>query len=341
MPSEFIRSQAELLVRTKDTFAVLQNIRDKYALSSFPSQMSRVKDEWYTHKDRHEDFETMYNHGLKSLLEAQVSSKYIDQYRKFHKDDMKEQLAKSKKAYAGELSGSRRTDAAIARIKILPEYMNDYHLSKDDIIKNKARSSESLDKRAMDCITVENGDELVHRCKSILKSLTEDVFIIISAVAVLTGRRSIEILSIGDFRRSSKGEYCCLFSGGAKKRDLESIPCEIPLLVKFKYIKRAIDFIRERIDISDMNNSEVNSKYSHKLGDSAKILLGSLDTRFHDLRAVYGTITHSYFENTCSINIWLKRVLLHENIDTSVFYSRCKVGKCRTILGKWDLQDFN
>lgn len=338
MPSEFIRSQAELLVRTKDTFAVLQNIRDKYALSSFPSQMSRVKDEWYTHEDRHEEFESMYRHGLKSLVDSQVSSKYINQYREFHKDDMKEQIAKSKKAYAGVLSGSRRTDAAIARIKILPEYMNDYHLSKDDIIKNKARSSESLDKRAMDCIIVENGDELVHRCKQILQSLSEDVFVVVAALAVLTGRRSIEILSMGEFRKGSRGEYSCLFSGGAKKRDLESIPCEIPILVKFKYIKRAIDFIRGRIDISDMTNSEVNSKYSHKLGDSAKILLGSLDTRFHDLRAVYGTITHACFENTCSINIWLKRVLLHETIDTSVFYSRCKVGKCRTVIGEWDVQ---
>ena len=335
MPSAFICSQAELLSRTKDTFAVLQNIRNKYALSSFPSQMSRVKEEWYTYDDRHDEFESMYRHGLRSLMNDQVSSKYIKKYREFHDYDIKEQLATSKKAASGEFSGSRRTDAAISRIKILPEYMNDYHLTKDDIVKNKTLSSESLDKRATECIIVENGDELVHRCKQILQNLSEDVFIVVSAVAVLTGRRSIEILSMGEFRKCSRGEYSCLFSGGAKKRDIETVPCEIPILIKFKYIKRAIDFIRERVDISDMTNSEVNSKYSHKLGDSAKILLNSLDTRFHDLRAVYGTITHASFENTCSINIWLKKVLLHENIDTSVFYSRCKVGKCRKILGEW------
>ena len=336
MPSAFICSQAELLVRTKDTFSVLQNIRDKYALSSFPSQMSRVKEEWYSFADRHKDFDAMCNRGLKYLIDERVSSKYLEQYKNFVRDDIKTQLAKSKKASSGEgLTGSRRTDSAISRIRILPEYMEDYRLSKDDITKIKTRSSESLDKRAMDCIIVENGEELVRRCTRILKDLTEDVFLVVAATAVLCGRRSIEILRVGEFEQCYRGEYSCAFSGGAKKRDIESSPCEIPLLIKCKYIKRAIDFIRERVDIKDMTNSQINSKYSHKLGDSAKILLNSLHTRFHDLRAIYGTITHHCFHNKCSINVWLKRVLLHENIDTSVFYSRCKVSNNGKTIGEW------
>lgn len=337
MPSEFICSQAELLARTKDTFAVLQNIRDKYAISSFPSQMSRVKEEWYNYEDRHEDFDKIYNHGLRLLSENQVSKRFIKQYIAFKEDDMKEQIVKSRLASKGELTGSRRTDAAIARIRILPEYMEDYKLTKDDMKQSKTISSESLDKRAMNCIVVSDGEELIVRCKHILRELNEDVFIVTSSLAVLCGRRSIEILKTGVFDESSRGEYACHFSGVAKKREMNTECCHIPLLVKFKYIKRALAFIRSKVDVTDLTNSQVNAKYSHKLGDAAKILLDSLDTRFHDLRAVYGTLTHSMFENNCSINIWLKRVLPHDNIDTSVFYSRCKVDKCGEILGEWDV----
>ena len=86
MPSAFIKDQAELLYRTKDTFGVLQRIRDKYALSSFPSQMSRVKEEWYQYQDRHENYEKMYSRGLQSLVNQQVSARFISQYRQFHKD---------------------------------------------------------------------------------------------------------------------------------------------------------------------------------------------------------------------------------------------------------------
>lgn len=56
MPSKFIKMQAELLHRTKDAKPVLDNLRKKYALSSFPSQMSRVKVEWCKFEDRHADF---------------------------------------------------------------------------------------------------------------------------------------------------------------------------------------------------------------------------------------------------------------------------------------------
>ena len=337
MPSVFITDQAELLYRTKDTFGVLQRLRDKYALSSFPSQMSRVKEEWYKYGDRHEHFEKMFTHGLQSLLSQHVSEKFVSQYRKFYDDDIKEQLRKSKAASAGCLTGSRRTDHALAKIKILPEYMYDYKLTKDDIAKNNVRSEKCLEKRAMDCVVVKDGEQLVSQCRGIVKALKEDVFVIAAALAVLCGRRGIEILKLGTFKACPRGSYSSSFEGSAKKRGAGFDETDIPLLVKFKYLKPAIEHVRRSVDVENMTNSQINSKFSHKLGDAAKILMDNLHTRFHDLRAVYGCITHELFENNCSINIWLKRVLMHDTIDTSVFYSRCKVHKCKSSLGKWEV----
>lgn len=348
MPSAFIVEQAGLLHRTKDTFAVLQRIRDKYALSSFPSQMSRVKEVWYKYEDRHENYETMYRRGLQSLVSQQVSSRFISQYRHFHEDNVKEQVRKSKLASTGKLTGSTRTDRLISRIPILPEYMSDYRLTKEDISKNSVRAEKCLEKRAMDCIVVRNGEDLVKKCRKIVKELNEDVFVIAAALAVLAGRRSIEILKVGTFQKCATSSYSTVFTGTAKKRrgdsktdcnpaSMKDQECSIPLLVKYKYLQPAIIHVRSLIEVGDMTNSQINSKYSHKLGDAAKILMANLKTRFHDLRAVYGCISHEFFENNCSINIWLKKVLMHDNIDTSVFYSRCKVHGCKSILGKWDV----
>lgn len=339
MPSAFIEEQAELLHRTKDTFGVLQRIRDKYALSSFPSQMTRVKEVWYSYGDRHENFEKMYKKGLKSLVSQGVSSRFIQQYKDFHSDGIKEQLRKRKLAAAEKYTGSRRTDRAIASIPILPEYMHDYKLTKDDIVKNNARSEQCLETRAMSCVMVENTDKLVSKCCDIVKKLDEDVFIIAAAIAVLCGRRSIEILKTGSLQDCKRrGCYSALFDGAAKKRGVQSKAIEIPLLIKFKYLKPAVDHVRSEINVRGLTNSKINAKYSHKLGDAAKLLMEKLDARFHDLRAVYGCVTHQVFRNTCSINIWLKKVLMHDNIDTSVFYSRCKISKCTLNLGKWEVE---
>ncbi|ACH46812.1 putative protelomerase [Feldmannia species virus] len=342
MPSAFIRKQAELLHTLRDPLTVLQNIRDKYAVSSFPSQMTRVKDEWFKYGDRHKDFGTQWKKGYASLKSQNVSGKYLDQYREFQEDKMKEQLLKVKEAAANRLTGSKRTDAAIASIKIMPDYMAGYRLTKADIAKNKSLSTDGLEKRAMQCVDVDDADALVSQCTKILVSLEDDIHVVVAALAVVTGRRAIEILKVGEFRKSvGKGPYAMSFNGAAKRREKnsESTSQDVPLLVKFKYVKRALDLIRSRIPIGpDDSNAVINARFSHKLGDAAKIITNSVSTRFHDLRAIYGCVTHVAFENKCSINIWLKRVLLHDSIDTSVFYSRCKVSKCLLRLGDWDFK---
>lgn len=339
MPSAYILKQAKLLHDTKDCFGVLQNLRDQYALSSFPSQMTRVKEAWYEFGERHEVFENMRKEGIKYLVREGVGRRYISQFEIFCNDDMKEQIRKTHCASKGALTGSRRTDAVISNMKILPDYMKDYKLTSTDLVANSALATKCLEKRATNCVVVSDGDALVGKCRKILAELTEDDFIVAAALAVVCGRRSIELLKVGHFRQNrDRGEYSCYFKGSAKKRGLDDTQFDdIPLLVKYKYFTRALNHLRNRVIVGDMTNSQINAKFSHKLGDAAKILTDSLCTRFHDLRAIYGCLTHKLFDNSCSINIWLKSVLMHDNIDTSVFYSRCKIDKCSQNFGKWDV----
>ena len=337
MPSAFIVSQAELLKRSSDPFLVLQNLRDKYSISSFPSQMSRVKDLWFEYGVRHENYDHALQRGWRELKKQGLSSQYLDQYEQFGRDNMKEQLRKSKLAAHQKLTGSTRTDRIISNIPILPEYMADYKLSRDDSLKYNSLSSKCLEKRSMECVEIADADELVKKCHRIVKDPdSHDPFIVVAACSVLCGRRSIELLKTGEFSPSRINGYCCEFRGAAKKRGMcGEKTTEIPLLIKFKHLIRAIDNFRSRIDVNDLTNSRINAKYSHKLGDAAKILVDSLEVRFHDLRMLYGNITHQAFTNKCSINIWLKKVLMHDTIDTSIFYSRCKILKCTIDLGSF------
>lgn len=337
MPSAFIVSQAELLKRSSDPFLVLQNLRDKYALSSFPSQMSRVKEAWFEFGDRHKNYEHAFQRGYRELKKQGISSQFLKQYEKFGEDNMKEQLRKSRIAASQQLTGSKRTDRVISSIPILPDYMADYKLSKDDTLKYNDLTTKCLERRSMECVEISDADELVKKCHRIVKDPdSHDPFIVVAGCSVLCGRRAIELLSSGVFLPSRAGSYCCDFRGAAKKRGLCSNKVtQIPLLIKSKHLLKAIENFRSRIHVSGLTNSAINSKYSHKLGDAAKILVDSLEVRFHDLRMLYGNITHQAFTNKCSINIWLKKVLMHDTIDTSIFYSRCKISKCSLDLGNF------
>lgn len=334
MPSPFIREQAELLRRCRDPELVLNNMREKYAVSSFPSQMTRLKEEWFRFNERHDSFAQELDAGLRSLKAQRIAPKFTDKYVQFGKGSIKTQLHQQKAAAKGEYSGSKRTDAAIAALKLLPDYMSRYRLSNEDKQRSSELATRSIETRSMNCVNVADADALLRRCRSIVTSLTEDPFLITAAIGVLCGRRSCEILCTGVFEASSRGSFACLFHGAAKKRRVQRAE-HIPILCKFKYLSRAIDHIRAAIDACGITNSQMNARYSHKLGDSAKILMQSVDTRFHDLRAIYAIVTHNVFENDCSVNIWLKKTLLHDTIETSIHYSRCKVSNYPQKIGKW------
>lgn len=334
MPSAFIREQAELLRRCRDPELVLNNMRAKYAVSSFPSQMTRLKEQWYQFNERHESFSHEFNAGLRSLKAQRIAPKFTDKYVEFGKGSIKTQLQHQKVAAKGDYSGSKRTDAVITALRVLPDYMSRYRLTKDDKQRSSDLATQSIETRSMNCINVRDADALLRRCRTIVTALTEDPFIITAAIGVLCGRRSCEILCTGVFEASSRGSFACLFHGAAKKRTTHRAE-HIPLLCKFKYLSRAIDHIRAEIRACGITNSQMNARYSHKLGDSAKILMESVDTKFHDLRAIYAMVTHNLFENDCSVNIWLKKTLLHDAIETSVHYSRCKVSNFPDKLGKW------
>lgn len=342
MPSKFIVEQAELLHRTKDARPVLENLRERYALSSFPSQMSRVKVEWCKYGERHEDFfksmDTLYSAA--SSPESVCSKKTVKELKQYIRDDLILQMKKWRSAKApGGFFGNAKIDQVICNVPLIPDYMKEYRLTVADRTSTSDLAKKSLETRSMDCIEIPDADALLERCIEKIKENKDSAFVIAACLSLVCGRRSIEILKTGKFSEGSEGHapYGCFFSGAAKKKVACEDRCEIPLLTKYKYLKTALRRVRELIPCEGLTNSQINSRYSHKLGDAAKIITTDMRVRFHDLRCIYGVLSHLKFENSCSINVWLKLALCHEALDTSIFYSRCKIVKCENgSLGRWD-----
>lgn len=341
MPSRFIKEQAQLLYETKDAKPVLDNLRAKYALSSFPSQMSRVKVEWCKFGERHEKFFSMIDQVYQAACSSEngCSKKAVKELKQYIRDDMIEQMKKCRAAKApGGFTGNPKIDELITKVPLLPDYMKEYRLTDIDKSSSSELAKKSLETRSLDCVEIPDADALVESCFQKIKANTECPFVLAACISLVSGRRSIEILKCGAFSEATEARapYACFFTGAAKKKVVCEDRCEIPLLIKYKYLRLALRRVREKIPCENLTNAQINSRWSHKLGDAAKIVTGNMKLRFHDLRGLYGMISFQMFNNNCSLNIWLKKALMHESLDTSIFYSRCKIGKCDLRRGRWN-----
>lgn len=238
----------------------------------------------------------------------------------------------------GGFTGNAKVDELVCQVPLLPDYMKEYRLTESDRTMGSDLAKKSLETRSLDCINIEDADALIQKCVQKIKDNTDCPFLLAACMSLVCGRRSVELLKTGVFTEGTdeRGQHSCLFKGAAKKKSMCEDECDIPLLIRFKHLIPALRRVREKIPCANLTNTQVNSKHSHKLGDAAKIVTGNMKVRFHDLRALYGMISFRMFENNCSLNIWLKKSLMHESLDTSVFYSRCKIGKCADNIGRWD-----
>ncbi|CAM9866492.1 unnamed protein product [Ectocarpus sp. 12 AP-2014] len=190
MPSKFILEQAELLHSTKDAKLVLDNLRSKYAPSSFPSQMSRVKIEWCKFGERHEEFHNLMEACYRAACssENEYPKRAVRELRQYMKDDMILQMKKWRVAKSpGGLTGDAKIDDLICKVQLLPDYMKEYRLTETDRTSSSELSKKSLEARSMDCVEIEDADALIERCIEKLKRNTDCPFILRRASAFCAG----------------------------------------------------------------------------------------------------------------------------------------------------------
>ena len=100
---------------------------------------------------------------------------------------------------------------------------------------------------------------LVYRATNLLNS--REWADIAAGLAVLTGRRSAEILATAQFKY--KTPYSVTFTGALKRKgEPQQLSFEIPTLAQAEYIINALNKLRQIVDTEGMDNTDINQKYS-------------------------------------------------------------------------------
>ncbi|CAM9453583.1 unnamed protein product, partial [Phaeothamnion confervicola] len=176
------------------------------------------------------------------------------------------------------------------------------------------------------------GSALIVAARNLMRS--PNYFEALLGVAIVTGRRMIELAKTGSFEQTSC-TYAVLFHGQAKKKYAEfgaDTPYVIPVLAPTSDVIQCVERIRQLRCFDDIDNDDVHRRIGVQANCAAKKLFSNKSLlelhavpTFHNARMIYGHLTFYKFNHSMSINLWLKTVLGHDGLETSLNYSSCSV----------------
>jgi hypothetical protein len=209
-------------------------------------------------------------------------------------------------------------------------------ITKDQYKRYKTASKKNSAKKHRTAIQV-NAHTMVSTAEYIVQKHKESVDkkswnALVCAVALLTGRRSIEVTKIGKFQRSERENHL-LFSGHAKIRYRPDIAHDIPLIGSNQdHVLQAVKTIREFRSFEDKTNKEVNNTTAAGLNMAVRKYFRNPRIDVHSLRTVYSAFASKYFyplepEGKPSEPMYIAWILGHDPDDTNtqVDYKRFNI----------------
>ncbi|KAG5188955.1 hypothetical protein JKP88DRAFT_253131 [Tribonema minus] len=245
----------------------------------------------------------------------------IDDYAKFKALSLKDKTGVQKLLRQQPLTGLEDVDAAIQKLPILPQYVRDLHLTKQESDDAARKSMEALATKSVNSINIDASD-LIAECEKTLHNAESNAFDLAAAIALTCGRRMVEIFSVGSFDVVAGDQRTLAFAGQVKKRfGSDDCTMHIPTLTEASAVLAAINRLRSEKKCDGLSNRDINLKYSNSCQSAARRLLGK-NGHFHELRAMYAviafnaTLPHSY-----SLNAFVSRVLGHVGLGNSLTYA--------------------
>jgi Telomere resolvase len=196
------------------------------------------------------------------------------------------------------------------------KYLN---FSNEEWSARNAISEEKLQARLEQQQLVDHPQEIVNRAEKLLQS---DAWAdLVTGLALVTGRRLTEILKTGRF--FPKSLYTVIFDGQLKRRDLQIVPYEIPLLLPAEVVMAAWRKLRALEDTAEMEIEDVAFKYSKEASENATRHFAGLipqrsareNLHTHSFRAIYARIAVLWF---CPVPVsdlsYVNAILGHWNV---------------------------
>jgi TolA-binding protein len=147
---------------------------------------------------------------------------------------------------------------------------------------------------------IDDPQAIADRAEQLLSSReTSDIA---AGLAVLTGRRSTEILKTAQFEH--KTPYSVTFTGALKRQgETATLSFEIPTLCPAEKVITSITKLRKRIQTANLTNREINKKYSESVAkacdkhfsDFVPVREGEDNLYTHLFRSVYATIAAYWY----------------------------------------------
>ena len=336
-----IRDMVSGVIAEGNVETCLETLRQKYPkLSSFRTATSRLKAGVLDANPHHPEYESSmaaHEEALRQLFRETLDDdvlKRVQQLYAFRNCPLKRQLQIQKKMRMGEMDMFHHPDdvAFILALKTAPDYVAKIRLTDEEtrsFMQQQCQQQKSLSETV---VRVENGDELVFEARNVLKNPEASVVDTMTALALTTGRRMIELFQRGQFIEIPGRKYACLFTGQAKTglRHIKTIDTDqvigydIPILAPIKVVRAAHARVRAQCQCSDLHPKAINGKWCSRLNANVKASIHP-GLGFHDMRCLYAILTYEAFKpHTFGINGWVSKCL-GNGLVMSVHYTRIQV----------------
>ena len=294
--------------------------------------------------------------GAMSLVRSEVMGRghlpsYDDSELRKHADNpdvqafldapLKDQVA-IKRAHAYRPTWSDDAEAALDGLKLLPESMASFRLTKEQNLELKQAHKAALVSRNERVVTINDADKMLKRARELLETAkTTDTFAkIVLPLALVTGRRMSELL--GGHARFDRTDdpHFVLFSGQLKKR-AKAAPYKIPILCDVDTLHHAYGMLRkkqaEKGVTTQLTPNEVKRKYHGQLQYYIKDgrTLPQLPTwsHFHDLRSCYSSYVFECFHVRTTFQRMAMAILGHDSIHESLSYGHVRLQNATVLRG--------
>ncbi len=324
------------LIESGDASACLDNLRCMYpnlnTLRTVVTRLKRLVLKRNIHDDSYADAIEAYRRHLMTLDDPKRRA----DLENFIRIPLERQVKLQKKIMLGDPTLCQPEDVAFyTSIRLTPSYVDMLRLTPEEHHQWKTNADESLRRKSQNVIRIERCDDLVTIARSILRQDCPPADDVIIALALVTGRRMVELLLTGDFQLDPHDKYGLFFSGQAKSglRQLASMTSDyqsryhIPVLASGTSILRSFQRIRKGLG-NITEPKQVNTQWCKRLNHRVRQLIHP-DVTFHDLRMLYGLVSFEVFKpHRYGINGWISRVLGQDGPYVSCHYTKIQISGC-------------
>lgn len=341
-----IQAMAKILMEEKNADETMDKLRAMYPnLNTLRGSLCKLKAAVLAANVRPPEYHAAmqtWEDDLKAYAAEHLgdapSLQRMREFYDFQNCSLKRQLHVQKKIALGQGAGffSFPEDLAkAATLNVAPDYVHRLHLSAEEMRTVQETQAAKLRCLSNTVVRIENADELVAHARRTLKNAAhENLCGVAAAIALVTGRRMVEIFQRGMFTVDPGHKYRLMFTGQAKAglQEISGIATNtpmaysIPVLAHAGNVVKAVATLRERGgDTPAMDAKKVNSVWCRKLNKYVKTHVHE-DVGFHDLRTMFALISYEACKpHTYSINAWICNVLGHQGLGMSVHYTRMQV----------------